>query len=156
VNQHEVLWNRLKIKPFVRRTLEVEFQFDDGFHKNKARDSLISMWNSGLSDFYYVGHGHFNQLTDEAAFQIPRDLNLLSSNNQNPIVSLLACTTSPFVIDSIESIGESLLFNPYGAIAVLGAVEETYPTPNLDLFSEWIDSLGVTKTIGEGFQQARI
>lgn len=152
---HEFVWNGLPIKPFVRRLISLEFPMDPDRKKPAARDSLISILNSGPSRFFYVGHGHHHKLSDEDLFTVPADLDRLKPRRLQPILAMLACTTAPFAIDSLVSLGEHLLFHPHGAIAFLGGVQENYPYPNNLLFRRWTQDAAAGGTLGESFRRAK-
>jgi hypothetical protein len=153
---HEELWNRLTVKPFVRRMLSIEFPIQPDFTKPAARDSLIGMFNQGISRFYFLGHGSPMQLTDENILNIPGDLARLKPRAGQPIAAMLGCTTAPYSARGGASMGEQMLFHPLGVIAFLGAVAPTYSGPNNELFAAWDDTASRGGTLGRAFVHAKV
>lgn len=151
----QVLWDSLRVKPFVRRLASIEFPLASDTANPGANDSLMKMWNQGLGMLFFVGHGNPRYWTDEHVFDLHRDLSKLQNGHRLPIVYTLACTTAPFATDSILSMGEALILQPERAIAFIGSQFENYPYPNNELAKAWIShATDKQSSIGESFRLA--
>lgn len=152
---HQKIWDALEIKPFVKRVLAIEHPLRADSTKPSATDSLMAMLNAGPGRFYYIGHGHHAQLTDEKVLRVPQDLTRLARKTVPPVMSFLACTTARFASPDAPSMGERLLFHPHGAIAVLGGTIPTFPRPNNELFIAWNRESAAGLTLGQAFAKAK-
>lgn len=152
---HERLWHSMEVKPFVRRLISLEFPIQSDFTKPGARDSLISIFNSGPARFYFVGHGGGTQLADENLFRVPDDLARLRSRPLAPIAVMLTGPVADFLPDHGLSMGEELIFHPHGVIAFLGPVKEAYPMTNNKFFEAWDDTASHGGTLGRSMSRAK-
>lgn len=152
---HQEIWDGLRVKPFVRRMLSIEFPIRPDGDKPAAKDSLLGLFNAGPARVYFIGHGNPHQLTDEAIFVVPQDLTRLRAKPLQPIVSTLACTTAKFADPDSPSMGEEMLFHPHGAVAFLGGTIPTFPLPNNALFMRWNDKALNGGTLGRTFAAAK-
>ncbi|GEM_PF-3238167 len=152
---HQDLWDALRVKPFVRRMLSIEFPIQPDGGKPAAKDSTLGLLNAGPSRVFFTGHGSPYQLTDERIFESPGDLGRLRAKPLQPIISMLACTTARFANPDSESMGEELLFHPNGAVAFLGGTIPTYANPNNDLFKRWNGLALGGGTLGRTFATAK-
>ena len=153
--EHLDLWDSLRVKPFVRRMLSIEFPMMPDWTKPKAKDSTLGLINSGPARVYFIGHGHPTQLTDEKIYESPADLPRLAAKRLQPIISMLACTTARFAQHDTESMGVDFLFHPNGAVAFLGGTIPTYPGPNKELFRAWDRLTEKGGTLGGTFARAK-
>jgi peptidase C25-like protein len=153
---HKDIWDALDQKSFVRRMLSIEFPIGPDFTKPAARDSLVELLNAGPARFYFVGHSGANQLTDEKIFETPADLSRLKPKALQPIAALIGPYTAGFADRNTVSMGEHLLFHPYGVIAFLAPMAFSYPYPASALFQRWGDSAVGAGTLGISVARAKM
>ncbi|MBW8888706.1 MAG: hypothetical protein JF616_13195 [Fibrobacteres bacterium] len=151
---HYDLWEGLKVKPFVRRVLSIEFPLHSDGTKPEARDSAVALLNAGPARAYWVGTGNPSQFTDEKMFMVPGDLPRLRTKRLQPVVVALSASVARFV-DPGSVIGRDLLLHPDGAIAFLGATSLTYPGPNLNLARAFDSAAARGGTVGAAVAAAK-
>jgi hypothetical protein len=145
---------------FDLRVLRPDAASEFGVARKAEKGALRDLWESGSLVFLYAGHGSRNGLhtSDRGPFTrtifTTADANQLSIRGGSPFVMMFACNTTEFRSPTKASgaaasagerhhppscLGEALLLNPKGAIAVLGASEVSHPYPDLLLAHEMND-----------------
>ncbi|MDQ3002653.1 MAG: C25 family cysteine peptidase [Fibrobacterota bacterium] len=152
---HQEIWDGLRVKPFVRRMLSIEFPIQADGTKPAAKDSTLGLFNAGPARVYFISHGSNYQLTDEKIFEVPKDLARLRAKPLQPIVCMLSSTTAKFAHPESPSMGEQMLFHPHGAVAFLGGTMPTFPRPNNILFMRWSANALLGGTLGRTFAAAK-
>lgn len=124
---------------------------------------IIEDINAGALLAVYAGHGNPESFDDAyfQGFRFPigtvQDLDALDAKSGSPVFISLTCHTGTFGAER-RSIGETLMLNQKGPVAVFASSQVSHPYPNY-LFAETLleNLLGKrTATLGEGIVAAKL
>jgi hypothetical protein len=139
-----------------------QYQFDPpgiGTRKPAATRDLLNWWNRGALLVNYLGHGSPFQWSQELAFDVERDLPLLTNGSRLPLVLNSSCSIGHFDDYRSEAMAEKLVtFKSGGAVAVYAGTRVTFAYQNLALNRAFMLALFQADPgpIGAAALQARI
>lgn len=154
-----------------------------GTPADTEKSSIIDLWNSGALVTIFAGHGSRHGIHTAVAegftrpVMLTKDLSNVQIRGGYPLVLLLACDTGQFETprgvvrlfrdsEAEASSGQrtlpasfaaGLLVNPSGAIAVIGASENSHPFPDI-LLARGLNALFTKRDrmpVGEMLRQAK-
>ena len=121
-----------------------------------ARD-LVTRLNQGALFTFYFGHGSPVDWSDEGLLR-PSTLGDVDNRFRYTILGSFACTVGRFDLSGVVSLSELFLNAPQkGAIASIGAMRESFPTPNSNLARRTLENAMVfgSPTLGDAFFSAK-
>jgi len=118
--------------------------------------TAIERFNEGCLFWVYIGHGFIDRLdrvkTPGGNYSILDNTTVpwLSSTNGSPVALMLCCFTAAFDARA-DSLGQKMLEQPHGPVAVVGGTRMTMPYGMTRMSVEMMDELfnGECKTLGE-------
>ncbi len=144
------------------KVYELDYPFNAAQLKPEATQTLIDWMNQGSLLVTFMGHGAYNQWTDEVLLQTNDALSRMHNSGMPFMVAEFSCTVGRF--DKILDDGMNEQFvrqKDDGAIAGLGATRESYPGDNENLAAAWLarvfppDTATAVTSIGMALQQAK-
>jgi len=141
----------------VRKLYLLQYERDASYQKPEAARDLISRLNQGALFAFYFGHGSSTLWADEGLLKV-NSIHELDNGPRYTILGSFACTVGRFDESQVTSLSEVFMkTSSKGAIASIGAMRETYPTPN-EMLAKGIlyNALFTTgMTLGEAIQKAK-
>lgn len=120
-----------------------------------TKPSALAALQGGANLVNHIGHGFRYNMSVGTASIVNADAEALTNGDRTFVLYLLNCTALAF--DS-NSLGERFLLNPNGgAVAVIGASREAYPSTSINYNQGFYDQLfaqGKT-AVGQAFADAR-
>lgn len=121
-----------------------------------STDSLVQLWNRGLSLINFRGHGGGAIWADDGLFDLS-DISRLENNGRLPVITSMTCFTADFAVRS-ASLGQSLLLAPEtGAAAFWGSTGLGWVWNDFYLLRELLEIMTTEPglTLGEAIMKAK-
>lgn len=128
-------------------------QDGDAVAKSRLLDALVR----GQKVVNYIGHGSVDQW--KANLLTGADINNLQSEGSLPLFVMMTCLNGYFQDASLDSLAESLMKSPKGAIAVWASSGMTPPdvqlASNQELYRSLFDKTDASITLGDAIRKAK-
>ncbi|MEA2063510.1 MAG: C25 family cysteine peptidase, partial [Gemmatimonadota bacterium] len=122
-----------------------QYPFDPpgiGTRKPAATDDLLKWWNRGALIVNYFGHGSELHWAQERAFDVERDLPMLTNGYRLPLLLNASCSIGHFDDYRAESMVERVIaFGGGGAVAAYAGTRITFSQRNNELSRLFVDAL---------------
>ncbi len=147
----EVLTDHIPDHMVPLRNYEIFWDWNSSWKKPECRAAFIENWSEGALAVFFLGHGSFDQLTDEGLMYI-EDTQSMACGPRMPYAFFGSCDVGLFQNPSHECIGGELITSSTGgAIVSSAAASKTGASSNAGFLMCMFDILlfDVSYTIGE-------
>ncbi|MDR0303766.1 MAG: C25 family cysteine peptidase [Chitinispirillales bacterium] len=145
----------------IRKVTLFEYPFDNQKRKPLAKNAVINEINNGVSVFNYFGHGSYQTLSDQCAFEYT-DIPSLNNYGKYFIFGAFSCSVGFFDNPGIDGLSELLVRTKgKGAIAAISSARTAYASENGKLAYKFFSCFYETNndfsyTVGQAYLDSKM